>query len=140
MNPNDTPTLKGVEVIQALGRVLRDMALLAGGSTGGAFDSVRVHGGETDNTPRGHSFRDRYIGERGELTMLVYKMQRDVEQFTHRKPGGGQERKEERNARIVQMYEGWHPTKVAVYEDLSDRQIRTIREEADRDALTGERR
>lgn len=127
----------GMSLLRAIGLILGEMRMLSEGRAGTAPDAVRGRLSEPDYTPRlnGGSLFDEYTGEDGELTRLVYRMQRDVER--HKKGGRKAEMKEERDKRILEKYEGWPATKVAEWEGLSQTSVRRIRESADKRPIDG---
>ena len=129
----------GMGLIRAIGLILGEMRMLSEGRAGTAPDAVRGRLSEPDYTPRlnGGSLFDEYAGEDGELTRLVYRMQRDVER--HKKGGRKPEMKEERDKRIVADYEGWPATQVAEHERMSEANVRRIRQSAGVGQMDGRR-
>ena len=118
-----------MNLLREVAQVLIEMKHLANGRAGRPPDAVRVTDSEPDYTPRsdGKTLFEEYAGPEGELTRLVYRMQRDLHRFKHSR---GVERKEDRDKRIVEEYRGWPATKVSEWENLSHTSIRRIREQA----------
>ena len=125
-----------MNLLREVAQVLVEMKHLANGRTAKSFDAPRVADSEPDYTPRndGKTLFEEYAGEDGELTRLVYRMQRDLHRFKHSR---GVERKEDRDKRIVVEFVGWSPTKVAEWEGMSEANVRRIRAAAGVNQMDG---
>lgn len=120
-----------MSLIKDLLQTLIDMRFLSEGRSSAAPDAVRGRTSEPDYRPRlaGESLFEQYAGDKGELRLLLYRMQRDLQRAKKARRGG--ERKEERDQRILKEYDGWPSRKVAEYEGLSHTTICQIRQEAE---------
>lgn len=126
-----------MNLLREIADVLIRMKMLSEGKAGTAPDAVRGRLSEPDHTPRlaGGSLFEEYAGNDGELTRLVYRMQRDLQRATHSR--GGAEHREDRDKRIIKDYQGWPATKVAEWERLGHQTVRDIRRRHDRNPSDG---
>lgn len=120
--------------------LIRDADRASGGISSGRLDKERTTGSKSSSTapPKVKTLVDDWLGEDGIITNCIYKMERDVAQLSRGwrgKPAA--EMMEERDERIVTRYAGWSASKAGAYENLSQSQIRRIREKAGRHPRNG---
>lgn len=120
------------ELLRQMGFVLDQMGLLAEGHT--TSWNAKVSGGKASSSaPRTtEQLFDKHVDE---LRLTLYRAERDLNRYKR-----GRESivdKEDRDRRIIEDYVGWPAVKVAVFVDLSQSQVRRIREQHDRKPSDG---
>ena len=120
------------EALRRMAFLIRDAYRASGGVSSGRHDSPTSHSKASSSPPPPiPTLVDEWLGEDGLITNCIYRMERDVEQLSRGwrgKPAA--EMREERDVRIVERYEGWSASRAGAYENLSQSQIRRIRERA----------
>lgn len=121
------------EALRRMAFLIREGYRASGGTAAGRFDKERTTGPKASGgaPPPIPTLVDEWLGEDGLITNCIYRMERDVAQMSRGWKGKpAKEFMEERDQRIVTRYEGWSASKAGAYENLSQSQIRRIREKA----------
>ena len=120
------------DLLQRFSEVLCEMNLLAEGHT--TSWNAKVSGGKASSSAPRHTERlyDKHVDE---LRLTLYRAERDLDRY--KRGRAAVEDKEDRDKRIIEEYVGQPAVRVAIFVDLSQSQVRRIREQHDRNPADG---